>query len=146
MPPQNSGHHVLEGEATLTQFNRPVLFSDHVLRLRKLELKGFHICGDVVIILKKYRSFLWLFGGLVFAGPLSGGRFLSASLLIIIIIITVLSPHPIKLLCMENRWSETACPNSGVHAVTACVFCPPGCRSVPDNVTTEGGEHRTASS
>lgn len=50
MPPQNSGHHVLEGEATLTQFNRPVLFSDHVLRLRKLELKGFHICGDVVII------------------------------------------------------------------------------------------------
>lgn len=102
MPPQNSGHHVLEGEATLTQFNRPVLFSDHVLRLRKLELKGFHICGDVVIILKKYRSFLWLFGGLVFAGPLSGGRFLSASLLIIIIIITVLSPHPIKLLCMKT--------------------------------------------
>lgn len=41
---------------------------------------------------------------------------------------------------------EVGCPVD-VHAVTACVFCPPsGCRSVPDYVTGEGGEHRTASS
>ena len=56
------------------------------------------------------------------------------------------SPHPIKLLCMKTAGVK-------LHVLTVVFMqsqlvysVPPGCRSVPDNVTTEGGEHRTASS
>lgn len=56
------------------------------------------------------------------------------------------SSHILSNSCAYENYVWDAASSSGIHAVTACVFCPLGCRSLPDNVTGEGREHRTASS
>lgn len=148
VPRQNSGNSVVpEAKAILAQLNYPFLF----LRLKVITIWGCLRCSysgsgiKVVFVwkwrrwdyFKKYMSFIgWFCGSFAKQGFPSEGRFFS--------------PHRASLLSTHIQSNSCVWKHmngNGMSCNSHRLFVlSPGCRSVPDNVTTEGREHRTASS
>lgn len=143
VPRQNSGNSVVpEAKAILTQLNHPffILGSDHILRC------DYSRSGIKVIFIlkwswwdyfKKYGSFIgWFWWSFAKQGFPSEGRFFSPHR-------ASLSSSHIQSNSCTWKQMKGKCMSCNSH----CLFVlSPVCRSVPDNVTTEGREHRTASS